>query len=188
MGLPAIDELEGRPAVSSDIKVIEGLKSIMEIRKLGLYPWHTLAYIPDILCFKSGVSYLIILYEISKIRAANLIIIAIVGTMVGGLLIGYISDRIRKRKIVVVTFSIVVLICWIVFIYIKLSLILLAVFLFIMGFSLSSFSMCWTVANEVNDRRYSGIATSIVNCVGFAVAALVPVIMGRIIDSYKNSP
>ena len=76
----------------------------------------------------------------------------------------------------VVTFSIVVLICWIVFIYIKLSLILLAVFLFIMGFSLSSFSMCWTVANEVNDRRYSGIATSIVNCVGFAVAALVPLL------------
>ena len=80
--------------------------------------------------------------------------------MVGGLLIGYISDRIRKRKIVVVTFSIVVLICWIVFIYIKLSLILLSILIYY-GFSLSSFSMCWTVANEVNDRRYSGIATSI---------------------------
>lgn len=190
MGLPAIDELEGRPAVSSDIKVIEGLKSVMGNKKTWLislaYTGLYTGYI--VLLGTYGVSYLIILYEISKIRAANLIIIAIVGTMVGGLLIGYISDRIRKRKIVVVTFSIVVLICWIVFIYIKLSLILLAVFLFIMGFSLSSFSMCWTVANEVNDRRYSGIATSIVNCVGFAVAALVPVIMGRIIDSYKEQP
>ena len=44
-----------------------------------------------------------------------------------------------------------------------------------MGFTVK-FTIYWTVANEVNDRRYSGIATSVVNClvliISMAVSAL----------------
>jgi sugar phosphate permease len=108
--------------------------------------------------------------------------------MASGLVIGYISDKIKKRKIVIVSLSIATLICWIVFIYVKLPIALLTVFLFLMGFVMSCFTMCWTVSNEVNDRRYSGIATGVVNCIGFAGAAVVPVVMGKILDAFKDAP
>jgi sugar phosphate permease len=190
MGLPGMDELEGRPAAVSDIKVSEALKSVMtnirtwiiSLTFIGLYT----GYI--VLLGTYGVSYIMVFYELTTIEAANLIIAAVVGAMVSGLVIGYISDKIRKRKIVVVSLSIVTLICWIIFIYVKLSVALLAVFLFIMGFVMSCFTICWTVSNEVNDRRYSGIATGVVNCIGFAGAAVVPVIMGKILDVFKDVP
>jgi len=190
IGLPGMDELEGRPAVASDIKISEALKSVMSNKKTwiislayaGLYT----GYI--VLLGTYGVSYIMALYGLPKIEAANLIIASVVGTMVSGLMIGYISDKIKKRKIVIVSLSILTLICWIIFIYVKLPAALLTVFLLIMGFVMSCFTMYWTVANEVNDRRFSGIATSVVNCIGYAVAAVIPVIMGNILDAFKDVP
>jgi sugar phosphate permease len=151
MGLPGMDELEGRPATASDIKVSEALKSVMVNKKTwiislvytGLYT----GYI--VLLGTYGVSYIMALYGLSKIDAANLIISAVVGTMVSGLVIGYISDKIKKRKIVIVSLSIATLICWIIFIYVKLTIALLTVFLFIMGFALSCFTIYLVVENIV---------------------------------------
>jgi len=134
------------------------------------------------------VSYLMTSYGLPKVAAANLIIAAVVGSMASGLIVGYISDKIKKRKIVVVSLSIATLVCWVVFIFVKMPVAALTPFLFIMGFVMSCFTMCWTISNEVNDRRYSGIATGVVNCVGFAGAAIIPVIMGNILDAYKTAP
>lgn len=190
MGLPGMDELEGRPVVASTIKVGEALKSVMSNKKtwiislayIGLYTGYV------VLLGTFGVSYIITAYGLQKIQAANMIIAAVVGSMASGLVIGYISDKIKKRKIVIVSLSLVTLLCWILFIYVTMSVSLLIPFLFIMGFVMSCFTMCWTVSNEVNDRRYSGIATGVVNCVGFAGAAVVPVWMGKILDTYKTMP
>ncbi len=190
MGLPGMDELEGRPAVDSTIKVGEALRSVMSNKRtwiialtyIGLYTGYV------VLLGTFGVSYLITTYGMEKIQAANMIMIAVIGSMVSGLVVGYISDKIKKRKIVVVSLSLVTLLCWILFIYVKMPVSLLMPFLFIMGFVMSCFTMCWTVANEVNNRRYSGIATGVVNCIGFAGAAVVPVLMGRILDAYQSMP
>lgn len=58
-----------------------------------------------------------------------------------------------------------------------------------MGFPLkivmTSFTLTWTIANEVNDRRLSGIATGVVNCVGFAGAAILTILMGNILNANK---
>ncbi|MGE5677590.1 MAG: MFS transporter [Pseudomonadota bacterium] len=190
MGLPGMDELEGRPVVASTIKVGEALSSVMSNKRtwiialayIGLYTGYV------VLLGTFGVSYIITAYGMQKIQAANMIIAAVVGSMASGLVVGYISDKIKKRKIVVVSLSLATLLCWIIFIYVKLSAALLMPFLFVMGFVMSCFTMCWTVSNEVNDRRYSGIATGVVNCIGFAGAAIVPVLMGRILDTYKSTP
>ena len=190
LGLPGMDELEGRPVVTSSIKVGEALKSVMSNKKtwivslsyIGLYTGYV------VLLGTFGVSYIVANYNLAKIQAANLIIAAVVGSMASGLLVGYISDKIKKRKIMIVSLSILTLICWVIFIYVKMPTPLLTPFLFIMGFVMSCFTMCWTVSNEVNDRRYSGIATGVVNCIGFAGAAVVPVLMGKILDANKTMP
>jgi sugar phosphate permease len=190
MGLPGMDELEGRPAVTSSISVKEALKSVMSnkmtwiisVSYIGLYTGYV------VLLGTFGVSYLMATYGLAKVAAANLIIAAVVGSMASGLAVGYTSDKIKKRKVVIVSLSIATLVCWIVFIFVKMPVAALMPFLFLMGFVMSCFTMCWTVSNEVNDRRYSGIATGVVNCIGFAGAAIIPVYMGKILDAFKTTP
>jgi sugar phosphate permease len=187
MGLPGMDELEGRPAVKSDIKVGESLKSVMSnsrtwivsVVNVGLYS----GYI--ILLGTYGVSYLIAAYGLSKVAAANLIISAVVGSAAGSIAIGFLSDKIKKRKFILVICNAATLAGWLLFVYVKLPVALLAPFLFVFGFVMTGFTMTWTIANEVNDRRLSGIATGVVNCVGFAGAAILPVLMGNILDANK---
>lgn len=190
MGLPGIDEIEGRPVIGSTLKVGEALKSVMSNGKtwvisvvyIGLYTGYV------VLLGTFGVSFLMLKYSLTKIIAANLIIAAVIGSMASGLIIGYISDKIRKRKIVIISLSVLTLVCWIIFIYVNMPLAMLTPFLFIMGFVMSCFTLCWTISNEVNDRRYSGIATGVVNCIGFGGAAILPVVMGNILDTYKAAP
>ena len=187
MGLPGMDELEGRPAVKSDIKVGESLKSVMSnprtwivsLVNVGLYS----GYI--ILLGTYGVSYLIAAYGLTKVAAANLIISAVVGSAAGSIAIGFLSDKIKKRKFILVICNVATLAGWLLFVYVKLPVALLAPFLFVFGFVMTGFTMTWTIANEVNDRRLSGIATGVVNCVGFAGAAILPVLMGNILDANK---
>jgi len=187
MGLPGMDELEGRPSVKSDIRVGESLKSVMSnpktwivsIVNVGLYA----GYI--ILLGTYGVSYLIAAYGLTLVQAANLIISAVVGSAAGSIAIGFASDKIKKRKFILIICSAATLAGWLIFVYVKLPVAVLAVFLFIFGFVMTSFTLTWTIANEVNDRRLSGIATGVVNCVGFAGAAVLPVLMGNILDTNK---
>ena len=190
MGLPGMDVLENRPAVNANIKVGESLKSVLlnkrtwtiSLTYIGLYTGYV------VLMGTYGVSFLVQKYNLEQVQAANFIIAAIVGSAVSGIVVGYVSDRIKNRKMPIVLLNVINLICWIVFIYVKMPVQMLTPFLFIFGFAMSVFTMCWTVGNEVNDMRLSGIATGVVNCIGFLGAAVVPVVMGNIIDKYSDIP
>lgn len=190
MGLPGMDELENRPAVSSDIKVMPALKSIMSNKRtwivsfayIGLYTGYV------VLLGTFGVSYLMQAYTLEKIQAANYIMTAVVGSAISGLVIGYVSDKFKTRKIPLMATGGLTLLGWIILIYTRMPIGMLAPFMLVFGFVMSGFTMCWTVGNEVNDRRLSGMATGVVNCVGFLGAAVVPVIMGKVIDTYKAAP
>jgi len=190
MGLPGMDELENRPAVSANIKVMPALKSIITNKRtwvislayIGLYT----GYVVFLGTF--GVSFLMQAYNLTKVKAANYVISAVIGSSVSGLVVGYLSDRFKNRKIPLILSTTLTLIGWIILIYTRMPLSLLTPFLFVFGFVMTGFTMCWTVGNEVNDRRLSGMATGVVNCIGFLGAAVIPVVMGNILDKYKNAP
>lgn len=190
MGLPGMDELENRPAVSVNIEVMPALKSILSNKKtwiislsyIGLYT----GYVVFLGTF--GISFLMQGYSLTKVHAANYIITAVLGSALSGLVVGYLSDRFKNRKIPLVLCAGLTLLGWILLIYTSMSLTLLFPFLFAFGFVMSGFTMCWIIGNEVNDRRLSGMATGVVNCIGFLGAAVVPVIMGKILDNYKTMP
>jgi sugar phosphate permease len=190
MGLPSMDEIENRPVSNVKISVMAALKSIMSNKRtwvislsyIGLYTGYV------VLLGTFGVSFLMQAYSITKVQAANYIIAAVVGSAVSGLAIGYVSDRFKTRKMPLVACSVMTLLGWILLVYTRMPLSLLTPFLFIFGFVMSCLTMCWTVGNEVNDRRFSGIATGVVNCVGFFGAAIIPVVMGKILDANKDMP
>ena len=190
MGLPGMDEIENRPRVTVNLNIFQALGSILSnprtwiisIVYIGLYTGYT------VILGTFGTPFLMTVYSIKKVEAANYIISAVVGSAVSGLVIGYLSDKFKARKSVLIISSVVTLIMWVIFIYVKLPLTLLSVYLFVFGFMMTAFTLCWTVGNEVNDRRLSGMATGVVNCVGFLGAAIIPVIMGNILDANKNMP
>lgn len=190
MGLPGMDEIENRPRVTVNLNIFQALGSILSnprtwiisVVYIGLYTGYT------VILGTFGTPFLMTVYSIKKVEAANYIISAVVGSAVSGLIIGYLSDKFKARKSILIISSVVTLIMWVIFIYVKLPLTLLSVYLFVFGFMMTAFTLCWTVGNEVNDRRLSGMATGVVNCVGFLGAAIIPVIMGNILDANKNMP
>lgn len=190
MGLPGMDEIENRPRVTVNLNIFQALGSILSnprtwiisVVYIGLYTGYT------VILGTFGTPFLMTVYSIKKVEAANYIISAVVGSAVSGLVIGYLSDKFKARKSILIISSVVTLIMWVIFIYVKLPLTLLSVYLFVFGFMMTAFTLCWTVGNEVNDRRLSGMATGVVNCVGFLGAAIIPVIMGNILDANKNMP
>jgi MFS transporter len=190
MGLPGMDEIENRPRVTVNLNIFQALGSILSnprtwiisIVYIGLYTGYT------VILGTFGTPFLMTVYSIKKVEAANYIISAVVGSAVSGLVIGYLSDKFKARKSILIISSVVTLIMWVIFIYVKLPSTLLSVYLFVFGFMMTAFTLCWTVGNEVNDRRLSGMATGVVNCVGFLGAAIIPVIMGNILDANKNMP
>lgn len=190
MGLPGMDELENRPVVSANIEVIPALKSIMSNKRTWIISFAYIGIYTGYVVFLGtfGVSFLMQAYSLTKIEAANYVISTIAGSAVSSLVIGYLSDRFKNRKIPLILSAMVTLLGWIILIYTRMPLSLLTPFLFVFGFAMSGFTMCWTIGNEVNDRRLSGMATGVVNCIGFLGAAVIPVIMGNILDKYKDAP
>ncbi|WP_253355194.1 MFS transporter [Neisseria perflava] len=189
MGLPDVAELENRPPVSGQVKVLPALKSIftnkytwfISIVYIGIYT----GYI--VLLGTYGVSYIMQQYGLEKVVAANYLLAAGMGTTVSGLVIGYLSDKLKNRKTILLLLSWVTVALWLVFVYVKLTPVLLVALLFARGFTMSCFTLCWTVGNESNDRRYAGMVTGVVNCFGYLGTAIIPVVMGKIIDSYGGA-
>lgn len=190
MGLPGMDELENRPLDSSNIKVIPALKSILSNKRTWVISiaYFGLSTAYTVFMGTYGVSFLIEKYSLTNVQSANYVIVTISGALISSLVLGQISDYFKSRKLPLTIAGTLTLLCWIALVYVDIPINILVPFLFIFGFVSSAFTMCWTMGNEVNDRRLSGMATGVVNCVGFLGAAVVPVVMGKVLDSYQDIP
>ncbi len=190
MGLPGMDELENRPLDSSNIKVMPALKSILSNKRTWVISiaYFGLSTAYTVFMGTYGVSFLIEKYSLTNVQSANYVIVTISGALVSSLVLGQISDHFKSRKLPLTIAGTLTLLCWIALVYVDIPINILVPFLFIFGFVSSAFTMCWTMGNEVNDRRLSGMATGVVNCVGFLGAAVVPVIMGKVLDNYQDTP
>ncbi|MBM4182458.1 MAG: MFS transporter, partial [Betaproteobacteria bacterium] len=103
---------------------------------------------------------------------------------VGAFFIGSLSDRLGKRKPVVLLVCGLYVACW-------LPLVLgwslrpgwsHALFL-LMGLGAAGFTLTWACAKEVNRHALSGMATSLVNTGAFLGAAILQPLVGWVIDS-----
>ncbi|MDP1526578.1 MAG: MFS transporter [Rhodocyclaceae bacterium] len=105
------------------------------------------------------------------------------GFAVGCLLIGTLSDRLRRRKPVIIASSLVYGAVWLVWLS-GLILPLAATYaLFgLMGLMTASFTLSWACAKEVNPPALSGMSTSVANMGGFLMGALLQPAVGWIMD------
>ena len=131
-----------------------------------------------------GVSYLTDCYGISVLEAGNITFWYPIGMALGSITIGFVSDRLRRRKLPLLVSAVGSCICWGLLAFTRPGLFEVRALLPIMGFFGAFIVVSLSVAKEVNDPRFSGMSTSLANMGLFLGGAVIPVFFGNLIDHY----
>lgn len=132
-----------------------------------------------------GVPWLTDVYGMTRREASGLVSLVILGTMVGGVAIGKISDMVGSRKWPLIVSSVINMLAWAVIVFQgsgRPSPEILKFALFFMGAASMALVLCLAVAKETNSPRYTGVAISVMNAGAFLGLAAFPPAMGAIID------
>ncbi len=191
VGLPSINELEGKTTKAGKVKITKALFTVCR----NPYTWPAFFMFAGFYgAFQAlsgtwGQSYLMAVYGMSNVQAANYLVVTVLGFSAASVLIGRFSDKILKRKLPMLIFGTIYLLSWMVTVFWnggKPPVEVLGILFFVLGFSGAAFVLGWACGKEVNDPGYAGISTSVINTGGFLGAAVVPVILGRVIDKYTG--
>ncbi|MBS3935440.1 MAG: MFS transporter [Sulfuritalea sp.] len=107
------------------------------------------------------------------------------GFALGCLLIGALSDRLRRRKPVILASALVYGATWPVWLAgVALPPAASYALFALMGLVTASFTLTWACAKEVNPPQLSGMSTAVVNTCGFLTGALLQPAVGWIIDRH----
>jgi sugar phosphate permease len=189
IGLPSIAELEKRNVIKEKINIKKALVGVCSNK----FTWPAFVVFAGFFgAYASitgywGISFLKDVYGMSKLTAGYYMMAAVLGLSLGSIVIGKLSDKMLRRKKPMLMFGTVYLVCWAVLLFVnggKPPVQVLGVLFFIMGFSCAAFVLGWACGKEVNNPKYAGISTSVVNIGGFVGAAIIPLIPGKIIDKY----
>lgn len=188
VGLPSIAELEGRAENNDNSKpcVSEGIKGVL----LNPYTWWpflaSAAVYGVYMAFMGiwGIPYFMQVYGMTRVTAANYILAMAVGSMLGGPVIGILSDKIRLRRAPFMWFTALFVIIWLILIWQEgkppaWSLYPLCVLL---GFGMSGINLAVACAKEVNSPQVTGISAGVANSSGFFGAALMQPLFGWVLD------
>lgn len=195
MNLPSIEEIEGKEINTKSTQkpnLMSGLLKV--ITNPRTWPGFVL-FAGFFGAFVSmtgtwGRSYMVDVYNVSKVSASNYMMAAVLGMAIGSIVIGKISDKIKKRKLPMLIFAVVYTICWGIIVFVgggKPPITILMPLLFVLGFTCSAFVLGWACSKEVNPPEIAGISTSVVNIGGFFGAAILPPLLGGVFDKLGTS-
>jgi sugar phosphate permease len=130
-----------------------------------------------------AVPYLQDVHGIARVHAAQHASLFLFGVAVGALVVGWVSDRLKNRRGVMLAYTFAYALSW-------LPWVLGAHFapwagyawFLLMGLLAPGFVLTWTVAKEVNRPEHAGMATSVVNVGIFLGTGLLQPLIGWLLD------
>jgi sugar phosphate permease len=136
-----------------------------------------------------GAPFLSKVYNISTVQAANFTTVAIVGSAIGSIVLGNMSDKLMSRKKPLIFAGIIYALTWGVLILTigNLSQPLMMVLMFMNGFMSYGYVVCWSAVGEVNHPKYVGVSSSVANIGGFAGSSFLPLIVGGAFDRMEGA-
>ncbi len=130
-----------------------------------------------------GTPYLMSAFELSRPQAAFYVSLMLFGWAIGAPLSGFLSDRIKLRKIFLIGPSLGISACLALIIWgPQLTLASTVVALFLTGLFGGSMSATFALAREVSSREITGSVTGIVNSMTVASGAILQPLVGLTLD------
>jgi MFS family permease len=130
-----------------------------------------------------GVPYLRDVHQMSLAQAALHTSLLLAGFAVGGFAVGALSDRLGRRRPVILAGVVLYLLCLLPLVWRTPLVSPWGEMLFlVMGIGAAGFTLSWAVAKELNRPALSGTATSVVNTGVFLGVAVFQPLLGWILD------
>jgi predicted MFS family arabinose efflux permease len=127
--------------------------------------------------------YLMQVHGLARSVAAAHLSLWFGGFAVGCLFLGGLSDRLGKRKpVLIVTSHLYGLIWFILLSCVSMPVAVSYVLFALLGLTTAGFSLTWACSKEVNPPLLSGMSTSVANMGGFMAAALLQPFFGGVMD------
>ncbi|MBI9090280.1 MAG: MFS transporter [Desulfobacterium sp.] len=187
LGFPSIREMEGgRSMARRKQHWIRELMGVITVPRLWSGFWVQFGMIGGLYAFMGlwAIPYLRDMYYFDRVWAARYLSLMLVAFAVGSLVLGWLSDRMGRRKPILVCGTIVytlVLGAMIAFPWSGPSMVYL--YFFLLGFSGSSLVLTFACAKEVIDPHLSGMAVSVVNTGAFIGTSLMQPLFGFVLDT-----
>ena len=133
-----------------------------------------------------GVPYLTQVYDLPRVQAANLVGLAAFGLLVGGPLIGWLSDRLRRRRLPLLVLCGLNVGTWLVVVgpATPVTPALLPLICFLFGLGSSVVVIVFAAIREVNDPRHVGVALGFHNLPTFLGFGLAQWATGLVLDRH----
>lgn len=130
-----------------------------------------------------AIPFLMQAHGLSKDEASRHLSLLFMAFAISSLVIGHISDRMQRRKPVLIVVSHLYLLIWLVWLSgVSLPPVATYALFAVMGVATSSYTLTWACAKEVNPPQLSGMSTSVANIGGFAAAAVLQPLVGVVMD------
>jgi sugar phosphate permease len=185
-GLPSMRELEGKAAhPPHQGHWLQGLIEVLKNRATWPGFWIMLGACGTFFSFVGlwAVPYLRDVYGMDRVTAANHTTLFLLGFAFGSLLCGSLSDRLGRRRPVLLTGVALYTLSWLPLLFAwPVSLAASYALFALMGLAASGFTLSWTIAKEANRYALSGMATSVVNTGAFLGAGILQPLVGFVID------
>ncbi|MFA7242528.1 MAG: MFS transporter [Sulfuricellaceae bacterium] len=185
-GLPSLREIDGLNAHPPHHgHWFDGLVVVLRNRATWPGLWVNLGISGSLFAFGGlwAVPFLRDVYGMERAAATGHTTLLLAGFAVGAFFIGALSDKLGRRKPVMIAAAATYCLCWLPWIYgwampsgVSHAL------LFAMGLGASSFTLTWVCVKEVNRHALSGMATSVVNTGGFLGTGIMQPLVGWAID------
>ncbi len=130
-----------------------------------------------------GVKFFRQTYDLSNEMAAMGVGLIFIGWTIGGPLIGWISDKIQRRKIILIlSASLSLLFASLVILVPGLPLGVLFCLLFLYGFANTGVATSYAVASEINPQAVAGTSVAFANMASVIVGAGFQPLIGRMLQ------
>jgi len=186
VGLPSLRELDGKDAhPPHEGHWYDGLLVVMRNRATWPGLWVNMGLAGSLFAFAGlwAVPFLRDVYGMDRAAATNHTTLLLAGFAVGAFFTGTLSDRMGRRKPMMMAGALGYCLCWLPLLSgVAMSHSASHALFFVMGLCVSSFTLSWSCAKEVNPPALSGMAMSVVNVGAFLGTAIMQPLVGWAID------